>query len=30
VSTAGLYNDPKQGEPPLAVLTGVLGGTPKP
>jgi CubicO group peptidase (beta-lactamase class C family) len=30
VSTAGLYNDPKQGEPPFAVLTGVLGGTPKP
>jgi CubicO group peptidase (beta-lactamase class C family) len=30
VSTAGLYNDPKQGEPPLAVLTGVLGGEAKP
>jgi CubicO group peptidase (beta-lactamase class C family) len=29
-STAGLYNDPKQGEPPLAVLTAVLGGSPKP
>ena len=30
VSTAGLYNDPKQGEPPLAVLTGILGGMAKP
>ena len=30
VSTAGLYDDPKQGEPPLAVLTGILGGAAKP
>lgn len=30
VSTAGLYNDPKQGEPPLAVLTAILGGAAKP
>ena len=29
-STAGLYNDPQQGEPPLAVLTGVLGGSANP
>jgi len=29
-STAGLYTDPKQGEPPLAVLTGILGGMAKP
>ncbi len=26
VSTAGLYDDPHQGEPPAAVLTGVLRG----
>ncbi len=28
VLTAGLYNDPKQNDPAVAVLTGILGGVP--